>query len=42
MKGCWIAYVEHDIHHGLRSSQVVLVRKSDGTIAYRGFANDEG
>lgn len=38
----WIAYVKFNALYGLRSSHVVLVKKSDGTIAYSGSANDEG
>ena len=42
LEGHWIAYVEYGFPYGLRSSQVVLVKKSDGTISYVGSANDEG
>jgi hypothetical protein len=42
MAGYWIAYVESDGSLGLRASQVVLVDKSDGTVAYKGSAGDEG
>lgn len=38
----WIAYVEFDPLFGLRSSHVVLVRKTDGSVVYSGSANDEG
>ena len=40
---CWVAYID-DGHRfsGLRSSQIVVVKQSDGAIVYMGSAVDEG
>lgn len=42
MADYWFAYVEYDVRFGLRSSHVVLVRKTDGKVVFSGSANDEG
>lgn len=42
LSDCWIAYVESPGPLALRSSTIVAIRCADGSVIYRGSANDEG
>ena len=42
LRGCWVAYIERIGPPALRSSTIVVVRRDNGCVLYRGSANDEG
>ena len=43
LRDCWIAYLEEEEPpHCLRSSTILLIKKSDGKVIYAASAGDEG